>query len=619
MALELKQSMRLGQHLVLTPQLQQAIKLLQLSRLELVDEIRREMEQNPLLEEPTETASSELNETPAEHGAAMMDEMGTSEQAPEPTRDVAQTTQDVTNNEVQRSDIDWEQYLDNYQTQHTASPGGGMSSEDLPSLEATLTRPEGLTEHLLEQLRAARFTDEEETIGAMIIGNLDRDGYLVLDPEGPTALEQEAARMSGAAEGAGESAVDAAEIDPALVADVIPDAIHPAELSGLDELARAEAEVAELARELRVAGKSSLALDRAQAALQATVDAKEVSKEPPKRRVPKEREGRVDPLIALALESNVPAAVADKVLKRIQRFDPIGCGSRDLRECLEVQAHFFVSEGEGKDDPDAELLPVIISKHLKNVEAKRYPAIAKDLKVSLDEVVATIKLLGRLEPKPGRLYNDEAPQYITPDVYIHKVGDDYVAQLNDDGLSKLRISEKYRAALKNGAAQGAPAKEYIQEKLRAAVWLIRSIHQRQRTIVKVCDSIIKFQRDFLDKGIAHLKPLILRDVADDIGMHESTVSRVTTNKYVHTQQGIYELKFFFNSSIARVGGEDIASEAVKNQIKQIIAKEPPDKPFSDQKIVEILRSQNVDIARRTVAKYREVLAILPSSKRKRYF
>jgi RNA polymerase sigma-54 factor len=203
-------------------------------------------------------------------------------------------------------------------------------------------------------------------------------------------------------------------------------------------------------------------------------------------------------------------------------------------------------------------------------------------------------------------------------VYIHKIGDEYVTVLNDDGLSKLRISRHYRQALKNGGSSGKE-KEYIQEKLRSAVWLIRSIHQRQRTIVKVADSIIKFQREFLDKGIAFLRPLILRDVAEDIGMHESTVSRVTTNKYVHTPQGIYELKFFFNSSISRVGGEDIASEAVKNQIKQIVAQEPGDKPYSDQKIVEILRSQNVDIARRTVAKYREVLGILPSSKRKRFF
>jgi RNA polymerase sigma-54 factor len=233
-------------------------------------------------------------------------------------------------------------------------------------------------------------------------------------------------------------------------------------------------------------------------------------------------------------------------------------------------------------------------------------------------VVAAVKLLARLDPKPGRNYSGEEPQYITPDVYIHKIGDQYVSVLNDDGLSKLRISQHYRNALKNGAS--AKSKEYIQEKLRSAVWLIRSIHQRQRTILKVTDSIIKFQREFLDKGIAYLKPLILRDVAEDIQMHESTVSRVTTNKYVHTPQGIYELKFFFNSSIARAnGGDDIASEAVKNQIKQIVSGEPGDKPYSDQKIVEILRSQNVDIARRTVAKYREVLGILPSSKRKRFF
>src|SRR5439155_23543796 len=175
-------------------------------------------------------------------------------------------------------------------------------------------------------------------------------------------------------------------------------------------------------------------------------------------------------------------------------------------------------------------------------------------------------------------------------------------------------SQHYRNALKNGAA--SQTKEYIQEKLRSAVWLIRSIHQRQRTIVKVTDSIIKFQREFLDKGIAFLKPLILRDVAEDIGMHESTVSRVTTNKYVHTPQGIYELKYFFNSGIARTDGEDLASEAVKLKIKQIIGSESPQNPHSDQRIVELLKDQNIEIARRTVAKYREQLRILSSSKRR---
>ncbi len=557
MALELKQSLRMSQQLVMTPQLQQAIKLLQLSRLELVDLIRTEMEENPLLEEPLDGAEAELDEAPAELLSTLNESIEASELSVS-TPEIAQPDLKAkAEGDVKREDIDWEQYLDNYQTQHTAPSAGGFNNEDLPSLQDTLTRGEDLTHHLLAQLRMADLSDDEERIGALIIGNLNRDGYLVIDPEAqptvPILLE------------------DTSETGTPL--DGVPREVPAVAPEALEALRRSQAP-----------------------------------------RLPK---SEADPLIPLALEAGVPAAMAEKVLKRIQRFDPVGCGARDLRECLCVQAKFYVTEGEGKDDPDAELLPQIVSRHLKNVETKKYQAIAKDLRVSLEEIVASIKLLGRLDPKPGRGFAMDEPQYITPDVYIHKIGDSYHTVLNDDGLSKLRISQHYRSALKNGAGGGT--KDYIQEKLRSAVWLIRSIHQRQRTIVKVTDSIIKFQRDFLDKGIAFLKPLILRDVAEDIGMHESTVSRVTTNKYVHTPQGIYELKFFFNSSISRVGGEDIASEAVKNQIKQVVAAEPGDKPYSDQKIVEILRSQNVDIARRTVAKYREVLGILPSSKRKKFF
>jgi RNA polymerase sigma-54 factor len=555
MALELKQGLRLSQQLVMTPQLQQAIKLLQLSRLELVDLIRSEMEQNPLLEEPQDGAEAELNEAPPELVSTLNESIEASEIVPEAPAAAQPDLKKTNEGDVKRDEIDWEQYLDNYQTQHTAPSGGGFSSEDMPSIESTLTRAQGLAERLMEQLRMAGLSANEELIGALIIGNLNRDGYLVLDPDlQPTVPAIDLGAPS-------------ADPDkPAEVPAVVPEALE--------------------------------ALRREQEA--------------------KKPKSECDPLIPLALEAGISAATAEKVLKKIQRFDPIGCAARDLRECLLVQAKHYTTEGEGKDDPDAELLPSIIGKHLKNVESKKYQAIARDLSVSLEEVVAAVKLLSRLDPKPGRNYSGEEPQYITPDVYIHKIGDQYVSVLNDDGLSKLRISQHYRNALKNGASP--KSKEYIQEKLRSAVWLIRSIHQRQRTILKVTDSIIKFQREFLDKGIAYLKPLILRDVAEDIQMHESTVSRVTTNKYVHTPQGIYELKFFFNSSIARAnGGDDIASEAVKNQIRQIVSGEPGDKPYSDQKIVEVLRSQNVDIARRTVAKYREVLGILPSSKRKRFF
>ena len=298
----------------------------------------------------------------------------------------------------------------------------------------------------------------------------------------------------------------------------------------------------------------------------------------------------------------------EEVLEMVQRFDPIGVAARDLRECLLIQARFHELGAIVED---------VIGKHLPNLEKKNYGAIARDLDLEMDEIIETAKIISQLEPRPGRPFAGEAPRYITPDIYIKKDDEgELKAVLNEDGMPRLKISQFYRNALKQ--ANGSEAKKYVTEKLNSAQWLIRSIQQRQKTIVKVTDSIIRHQRDFFEKGVEHLKPLILRDVAEDIGMHESTVSRVTTNKYVHTPQGIYELKFFFNSSITTEGG-DLASEAVKSKIRQIIANENPKKPYSDQKLVGLLKEDGVKIARRTVAKYREAMGILPSSKRKRLF
>jgi RNA polymerase sigma-54 factor len=313
------------------------------------------------------------------------------------------------------------------------------------------------------------------------------------------------------------------------------------------------------------------------------------------------------PIEDIAEEADVSLEEAETVLKRVQEFDPAGVAARTLKECLLIQARFI-----GADD---DVVLGIISKHLTNLEKKNYALIAKDLNQPLEEIYEAAKVVMGLDPKPGRAYTDEEPTYITPDVYIQKVGDKYFVVANDDGLPKLKISDFYRTAL----TKGPKAREYIQERLRSAQWLIRSIQQRQRTIVRVTESILRFQRDFFEKGAAYLKPLILRDVAEDIGMHESTVSRVTTNKYVHTPQGIYELKYFFNSGITRTDGDDLASEAVKLKIKQIIESEDPKRPHSDQRIVELLGDQNIEIARRTVAKYREQLKILSSSKRRQVF
>jgi RNA polymerase sigma-54 factor len=501
--MEIKQHLKLSQQLVMTPQLQQAIKLLQLSRVELVDMVRDELLENPILEDGTEVSAEQSKPgTPADEAVAGAVREAETERIGETETPVAQVSGDkAETGEVKAdprsneavADFDWDTYLEN-QSQAAPMPTFRSNSEELPSIEATLTRGTSLFDHLEWQLKLTRgFSKDEEAVALLIIGNLTSDGYLDLTTE------------------------------------------------------------------------------------------------------------------ELAEEADVAVDFAEQVLRRVQGFDPPGVAARDLQECLLIQARHL-----GADD---DLVLGIISKHLHNLEKRNYAAIAKDLDQPLEEVYEATKVVLALDPKPGRAYTDEEPNYITPDVHIQKVGDKYFVVANDDGLPKLKISDFYRVAL----SKGPKAREYIQERLRSAQWLIRSIQQRQRTIVRVTESILRFQREFFEKGSAYLKPLILRDVADDIGMHESTVSRVTTNKYVHTPQGIFELKYFFNSGITRSDGDDLASEAVKLKIKQIVANEDTKHPHSDQKIVELLAEQNIEIARRTVAKYREQLRIQPSSKRKKVF
>jgi RNA polymerase sigma-54 factor len=286
-------------------------------------------------------------------------------------------------------------------------------------------------------------------------------------------------------------------------------------------------------------------------------------------------------------------------------------GARDLKECLLLQLNVLGIEDSMVID--------MVNNYLPDMERHDYKRIARTMGASLEDVIEAGKIIISLEPKPGRPFASERTQFISPDIYVRKVGDEYVISLNDDGLPKLKVSNYYKSILLNRHAGNKIERDYIQDKMRGAVWLIRSIHQRQRTIFKVTESIVKFQREFLDRGIKFLRPLILRDVAEEIGMHESTVSRVTTNKYVHTPQGIFELKYFFNSGIDADEGA-VASETVKSILTKLIAEEDPKKPFSDQRIVELLNEkEGLNIARRTVTKYREMLGILSSTKRKRPF
>lgn len=452
MDIELKQFPKLHQQMVITPQLQQAIKLLQLSRLELVEKLRQEVEENPVLEELAEDEDKTADEPLSAGEAALWESF---DEGPE-----AYTPRD---------------------------------RSARPSFENFLSKRDSLSDYLMWQLRLSALKEEEEDIGALIIGNIDEDGYIRTDL----------------------------------------------------------AEIAKMARSDETA--------------------------------------------------------VGKVLRKVQEFDPIGIASRDLRECLLIQARHLGLQGT--------LVERIIQSHLKNIETRNYHAIARDVAAPLEEISQAVEVISQMEPKPGRAFGGDDPSYIIPEVFVIKNGDDYAIILNDEGIPRLRISSFYKALLKD--ASKPEARNFIQEKLRSALWLIKSIHQRQRTIYKVTESIIRHQREFLDGGIGFLKPLVLRDVAQDIGMHESTVSRVTSNKYVHTPQGLFEMKFFFNIGINRADGQSMASQSVKEKIRDIISGEDRRKPYSDQQIMDILKGMNIEIARRTVTKYREMLKILPSPNRKK--
>jgi RNA polymerase sigma-54 factor len=300
---------------------------------------------------------------------------------------------------------------------------------------------------------------------------------------------------------------------------------------------------------------------------------------------------------------------AEEVIRLVQRFDPVGVAARDPRECLLVQLEVY-----GHDDP---VLREIVSEHMEDLEKKRYKPIARKFKISMEDIKRYLDILQSLDPMPGGSFGGSEPQYISPDVYVFKYDEEFVIMLNEEGLPRLQLNSYY---LDKASVTRDSEKEYVNERMRSAIWLMKSLYQRQRTLYKVMESIVGFQKDFFDKGVTRLKPLILKDVADDIEMHESTVSRITTNKFVATPHGMFELKFFFNSALGLEDGTQVGSESVKAMIKKLIESENPKNPLSDERIAEILKEKlKINIARRTVAKYRSALGVLSSSKRKEVF
>ncbi|BCO10798.1 RNA polymerase sigma-54 factor [Desulfolithobacter dissulfuricans] len=301
---------------------------------------------------------------------------------------------------------------------------------------------------------------------------------------------------------------------------------------------------------------------------------------------------------------------AQGVLNLIQHLDPPGVAARDIRESLLLQLEY-------EDYEEDDLPCVIVRDHLNLLQTRNYSVLARKVGQPVRKVEAAVKVITRLTPYPGNEFANDQTNYVVPDVYVYKIDDEFVIQLNDEGLPHLQLSAEYQKLLAEKKALNAESRGYLREKKRNAEWFIKSIQQRQRTIYKVMESLLRFQRDFFEKGPGHLKPLILRDVAEDIGMHESTVSRVTSNKYAHTPQGIYELKYFFSTAVSTTNGDTVAAESIKNRIRQLIQNEDPAKPLSDNKISQLLAEEGIKVARRTVAKYRDQLKILPVKHRRK--
>jgi len=484
MALEQKLHLKLSQKLIMTPSLQQAIKLLQLSKLELQEVLNQELLENPLLEESAEEAKQEDAEAEAQEKTQTEEEAKAAEPTPEKEKDSF-------------DEIDYDAYFQDY-IEYGYNPRGMGEEHDEFPIENTLTRPPNLTDHLTWQLNMSDASPRIKEIGAFIIGNIDEDGYL-------RATNEEIAAS-----------------------------------------------------------------------------------------------GSYDP------------ADVEKAISAIQSLDPIGVGARDLRECLLLQLEFL--------EVDNPLVETIVRDYWEMFMQRHFVQISKALGVDMKTLEGVVEIIKHLDPKPGRKYSNERAIYVEPDVYIQKVGDEYIIVLNEDGMPKLRINGSYRNMLNSmDSKSDGETVNYIKDKIRSAVWLIKSLDQRQRTIYKVAESIVKHQREFLEKGIDYLRPLVLRDVADDIQMHESTVSRVVSNKYMHTPRGLFLMKYFFHSGIDSDTGEDISSLTVKKKIQSYIEAEDPRKPLSDSKIMKILNDEGINIARRTVAKYRDELNIPSSTDRKQIF
>ena len=562
--MQMKMQMKMSQQLIMTPQLQQAIKLLQLSRAELEELIEQTLIENPVLEEgidmdtfPNKTEDSQETTETAESPEVVAD------------TDDFETARENEPEKKDQDEIDWQQYIEQveqfggYQERRY-----NVASEDEvgPSIEATAAQTESLADHLVWQLDMLDLSKLEYLAGAHLIGNIDDDGFLVTSIRELLESQRDLYDQIVAKHKSGDLP-DLPEIDPDML-DLKFQAGKPTQ-----KKKNKKEEPSDFVEEVNVL----------------------------------EEEPKKTELLSAA------CSFVENVLVKIQQFNPNGVGARSLQECLLIQLDILGESGN--------LCSRIVKNDMPLLESKDLKKIARRQKQDIEQVIEAYRLIMSLEPKPGREFiANPSHHYIIPDVYIYQKDHEYKVALNSAGMPRLRISNYYKDLSNTLVDDGSLTKDYILEKVKAGQWLLKSIEQRQKTIYRVTKSILRFQKEFFEKGIHYLRPLVLKDVAEDIDVHESTVSRITTNKYVHTPQGIFELKYFFTSGIDQGRGEAVSSKRIKDMIMQMVQKENLKSPYTDLQIADVLeRKSGIKVARRTVAKYREALNILPSNKRKQLF
>ena len=562
--MQMKMQMKMSQQLIMTPQLQQAIKLLQLSRAELEELIEQTLIENPVLEEgmDMDTFPNKTEESK---------ESSETEETPEVVSDTEEfeTARENEQEDSAQDEIDWQQYIEQIEQfggYNERRYNVNTDDEEGPSIDITAAQTESLADHLMWQLDMHKVSSLEYEVGAHLIGNIDDDGFLVTSIRELLELQQ----------------------------DLYSKIIKKHKKGELPELPEVDEDLCKLKFQ---SGKTSHKKKNLQ---ENDPNFNDESK-------------MIDEETAKPEILPTACAFVESVLKKIQQFNPNGIGARSLQESLLIQLEML-----GESDS---LSSRIVRNDMQFLESKDLKKIARRQKQDIEQVIDSYRLIMSLEPKPGREFiSSPSHHYIIPDVYIYQKDNEYKVALNSVGMPRLRISNYYKDLSNSMEDDGSLTKDYIMEKVKAGQWLLKSIEQRQKTIYRVTKSILRFQKKFFDKGIHYLRPLVLKDVAEDIDVHESTVSRITTNKYVHTPQGIFELKYFFTSGIDQARGEAVSSKRIKDMILQMVQKEDLKSPYTDLQIADVLERQSgIKVARRTVAKYREALNILPSNKRKQLF